>query len=171
MERRRDTVWGVTSRVSVCYPQENGQVENTNRTIVDGLQNKLDALGTVWVEELSNVLWTFRTTPGKATGETPFALCYGFEARAPFEAVIPSHRVEEFEPNINEERLRAELHLIEERRDWAFITAENYRRQVKAYQDSKAVLRSFDVGDYMLRRRKASKPTEGGNSPSSGKTH
>ncbi|CAH9088576.1 unnamed protein product [Cuscuta europaea] len=155
--------WGVeSSRVAVCYPQANGHVENTNRTIVDGRQKKLEALRTVWVEELNNILWTFRTNPRKATGETPFALCYGFEARAPFEAVVLSRRVEEFEPASNEERLRAELHLIEERRDRVFIKAENYRQQIKAYQDSRARPRSFDVGDYVLRRRKASKPTEGG---------
>ncbi|XP_019181624.1 PREDICTED: uncharacterized protein K02A2.6-like [Ipomoea nil] len=82
------------SRVAVCYPQANGQVENANRTIVNGLKKKLESAGGAWVEELDAILWAYRTTPRRATGETPFSLAYGFEARAPAEAVIPSRREE-----------------------------------------------------------------------------
>ncbi|CAH9115091.1 unnamed protein product [Cuscuta epithymum] len=55
-----------------------------------------------------------------------------------------------------------DLHLISERREQAFIRAENYRRQVKGYIDSKVRSREFQVGDYVLRRREVSQPTEGG---------
>ncbi|XP_031112204.1 uncharacterized protein LOC116016181 [Ipomoea triloba] len=69
------------TRVAVAYPQANGQVENTNRTILDGLKKKLQTAGRGWVEELSYVLWTYRTTPRRATNETPFSLTYGFETK------------------------------------------------------------------------------------------
>lgn len=83
--------WGIKhSRAAVSYPQANGQVENANRTILDGLKKKLQAVGGAWVEELDNILWDFRTTPRRETEETPFALTYGFEARASIEVVIPS---------------------------------------------------------------------------------
>ncbi|VFQ84455.1 unnamed protein product [Cuscuta campestris] len=118
--------WGIKhSYASVGYPQTNGQVENANRTIVDRLKQKLEACRGEWAEELPYILWTYRTTPRRATGETPFALCYRFEARAPAEISIATHWEEIFDLERNEEALAAELHLVHERREAAFIRAEN----------------------------------------------
>ncbi|XP_019183731.1 PREDICTED: uncharacterized protein LOC109178650 [Ipomoea nil] len=155
--------WHIThSRVAVCYPQENGQVENANRTIVDGLKKKLESAGGAWVEELDAILWAYRTTPRRATGETPFSLAYGFEARAPAEVVIPSRREEDYDPDTNEEHHRTDLHLIDDRREAAAIRVENYQRQTKAYHDKRVRPRYFQAGDYVLRRREASQPQAGG---------
>ncbi|VFQ79051.1 unnamed protein product [Cuscuta campestris] len=155
--------WGIKhSYASVGYPQTNGQVENANRTIVDGLKRKLEACGGEWAEELPYILWTYRTTPRRATGETPFALCYGFEARAPAEISIATHREEIFDPERNDEALAAELHLVHERREAAFIRAENYRRKVKSYHDGRVRARGFIEGEWVLRKRSVSRPLEGG---------
>ena len=40
-----------------------------------------------WVEELLIVLWSLRTTPNRATGQTPFSLVYGAEAVIPTELI------------------------------------------------------------------------------------
>ncbi|VFQ60871.1 unnamed protein product [Cuscuta campestris] len=146
----------------VGYPQTNGQVENANRTIVDELKRKLEACGGEWAEELPYILWTYRTTPRRATGETPFALCYGFEARAPAEISIATHQEEVFDPERNEEALAAELHLVHERREAAFIRAENYRKKVKSYHDGRVHARRFIEGEWVLRKRYVSRPLEGG---------
>ncbi|CAH9076714.1 unnamed protein product [Cuscuta europaea] len=58
--------------------------------------------------------------------------------------------------------MKIDLHLVDERREQAYVRAENYRRQVKSYYDAKVRSREFQVGDYVLRRREASQPTEGG---------
>ncbi|VFQ77719.1 unnamed protein product [Cuscuta campestris] len=155
--------WGIQhTKVSVAYPQANGQVENVNRTIIDGIKKKLLSEGTKWVDELPRILWTYRTTPRRATGDTPFGLAYGFEARAPAEVVIPTRRETEYDPEVNEQNQAVELNFVEERRDEARIRAENYRRQVKSYFDSKVKPRAFQVGDYVLRKREKSQPTKGG---------
>ncbi|VFQ93639.1 unnamed protein product [Cuscuta campestris] len=120
------------SKQILCRFGTNGRVENTNRTIVDGLKKKIMECKSAWVEELPYILWTYRITPRKATGETPFALTYGFEARAPAETSLLSYGVETFDAQENEENLRAEMHLIDERRERAYIRAENYHRQVKS---------------------------------------
>ncbi|XP_019154686.1 PREDICTED: uncharacterized protein LOC109151221 [Ipomoea nil] len=65
--------------------------------------------------------------PRRATGETPFSLAYGFEARAPAEVVIPSRREEDYDPDTNEEHHRIDLHMIDDRREAAAIRAENYQ--------------------------------------------
>ncbi|VFQ85614.1 unnamed protein product [Cuscuta campestris] len=155
--------WGIKhSYASVGYPETNGQVENANRTIVDALKWKLEACGGEWAEELPYILWTYRTTSRRATGETPFALCYEFEERAPAEISIANHREEVFDPERNEEALAAELHLVHERREAAFIRVENYRRKVKSYHDGSVRARGFIEGDWVLRKRTVSRPLEGG---------
>ncbi|VFQ73588.1 unnamed protein product, partial [Cuscuta campestris] len=51
--------WGIShSYAAVGYPQTNGQVENTNRTIMDGLKKKIMECKSAWVEELPYILWT-----------------------------------------------------------------------------------------------------------------
>ncbi|VFQ90231.1 unnamed protein product [Cuscuta campestris] len=155
--------WGIQhTKVSVAYLQANGQVENVNRTIINGIKKKLLSEGSKWVDELPRILWTYRTTPRRATGDTPFGLAYGFEARAPAEAVIPIRREIEYDPEVNEQNQAVELNFVEERRDEARIRAENYRRQVKSYFDSRVKPRAFQVGDYVPRKREKSQPTKGG---------
>ncbi|VFQ69578.1 unnamed protein product [Cuscuta campestris] len=147
---------------SVAYPQGNGQVENANRTIMDGIKKRLESYKGAWVDQLPNVLWAYRTTLRRATGETPFSMCYGLEARAPSEVFIPTWREENYEAKENEEAMAADLNFVEERREQAFLKAENYRRQVKEYYDRKVRAREYQVGDLVLRKREASQPTEGG---------
>lgn len=57
------------------------------------IRRKLSYLGGIWVDELDRVLLSYRTTPRRATGETPFSLTYGFEAKVPAEITTPTHRV------------------------------------------------------------------------------
>ncbi|VFQ93679.1 unnamed protein product [Cuscuta campestris] len=155
--------WGIQhTKVSVAYPQANGQVENVNRTIISGIKKKLLSEGSKWVDELPRILWTYKTTLRRATGDTPFGLAYGFEARAPAETMISTRREMTYDPEVNEQNQAIELNFLEERRDEARIRAENYRRQVKSYFDSKVKPRAFQVGDYVLRKREKSQPTKGG---------
>ena len=68
----------IKNRYSIpTYPQGNGQAETVNKVIVSGLKKRLDDAKEKWIEELSYVLWTYRTTPRKSTGETPFSMTYG----------------------------------------------------------------------------------------------
>ncbi|VFQ60332.1 unnamed protein product [Cuscuta campestris] len=94
--------------------------------------------------------------------ETPFALAYGFEAKVPTEVLVPSTRVEAYTPSLNEELMEVDSHFIQERRDDAAIKAEEYQRQSKRYHDKKTILRTFEVGDWVLRKREKSQPTKGG---------
>ncbi|GMH19405.1 hypothetical protein Nepgr_021246 [Nepenthes gracilis] len=48
---------------SVAYPQANGQVEVTNRTLLHGLKTKLEDAGGSWADELPSVLWSYRWSP------------------------------------------------------------------------------------------------------------
>ncbi|XP_019171927.1 PREDICTED: uncharacterized protein K02A2.6-like [Ipomoea nil] len=150
------------TKVSVAYPQANGQVENVNRTLVDGIPKKLEDIRGNWADELDRVLWAYRTTQRRATGESPFSLAYGFEAKVPIEVVEPTHRVRTYSDTENEESLRIEKNFLKEKREVASARMAEYQQAVKRYRDRRIRLRTFQVGDLVLRDRQASQPAEGG---------
>ena len=96
------------------YPQGNGQVEAVNRVIVNGLKKRLDDAKGKLVEELSHVLWTYRTTPRRSTEETPFSMTYELEAVILLETRFPTLRTSSFTPSNNDGLLGKSLDLIEE---------------------------------------------------------
>ncbi|XP_024013058.1 uncharacterized protein LOC112087264 [Eutrema salsugineum] len=71
------------SKSTPRYPLGNGEAKTANKTILDGLKKRLDAKKGRWADELEGVLWSHRTTPRRAIGETPFALVYGAECVIP----------------------------------------------------------------------------------------
>ncbi|GKU95432.1 hypothetical protein SLEP1_g8796 [Rubroshorea leprosula] len=69
--------------ISVYIPQSNGQAKSANKIILSGLKTRVLAAQSNWVDDLRKVLWSCRTTPNSATGETPFYLAYRTEAVIP----------------------------------------------------------------------------------------
>ena len=57
------------------------------------------------------VLWSIRTTPNRATGQTPFALVYGAKAVLPMELVYGSPRVLAYD-ELEQEQLRQDDALL-----------------------------------------------------------
>ena len=111
--RRYCSELGITNRYSTpAYPQGNGQAEAVNKTMVNGLKKRLDDTKGRWVEELAHVLWTYRTTPRRSTGETPFSMTYGSEAVIPLEVNFPTQRTTAFCPGANNRLLEKSLDLI-----------------------------------------------------------
>ncbi|GJT22081.1 reverse transcriptase domain-containing protein [Tanacetum coccineum] len=90
---------------SVAHPQANGQTGVTNRTLLQGLKTRLGKSKGQWVEELSNMLWAYRTTTKAGNNCTPFSLVYGSEAVLPPELGIPTYRISSYDENKNNEEL------------------------------------------------------------------
>lgn len=141
---------------SVAHPQANGQVAVTNRSIVQGLKTRLGKAKGDWVENVPNVLWAYRTTPRTSTGETPYSLVYGTEAVIPAEVGLPSPRVINFVSSANEEELRCNLDLLDERRDNARIKQAKYKEAMAKYYNDRVLSRQFKPGDLVLRKNEAS---------------
>jgi transposase InsO family protein len=78
---------------AVAHPQANGQVERTNRSIVEGSKERL--------------------------GKTPFALTFGSEAIIPPEIGVISPRKHQSCEDANEKEVLTNLELLEEERDRA----------------------------------------------------
>jgi transposase InsO family protein len=141
---------------SVAHPRSNGQVERANAEILRGLKTRtFDCLkkhGAKWVDELPCVLWGIRTTPSRATGETPFFLVYGAEACLPPEIQLGSPRVRSFDESLQEQLRRDDVDLVDERRRQASIRNARYNQALRRYHERFVHSRELRVADLVLRR-------------------
>ncbi|KAK3008615.1 hypothetical protein RJ639_014357 [Escallonia herrerae] len=143
---------------SVAHPQSNGQTENMNRSILQGLKRKLDDAKGAWVDELPKVLWAYRTTPHSVTGETPFLLCFGTEALLLVEVGLPTVRVLQFSEAENEENLRGNLDFLDDVRAQALDRVISTKQRVARFYNRRVRMRIFRVGDLVLRKLGVSNP-------------
>jgi transposase InsO family protein len=141
---------------SPAHPRSNGQAERANAEILKGLKtrtfNCLKKHGKKWIEELPSVLWSSRTTPNRATGETPFFMVYGAEAVLPPELTMRSPRVTAYNEILQEQARREDVDLLEEGRVRAALRAARYQQTLRRYHQRQVRARSLQVGDLVLRR-------------------
>ena len=119
---------------------------------MNGLKKRLNEVKGQWVEELSHVLWTYRTTLHRSTEETPFSMTYGTEAVIPFEIGFPTLRTSSFTPSKNDGLLRKSLDLIEKQRENAMVQLAYYQHKLKQRYDVNVKLRPLAPRDLVLRK-------------------
>nr|GEY53625.1 reverse transcriptase domain-containing protein [Tanacetum cinerariifolium] len=88
----------------------------------EGIKARLGEKNKNWVEELPHILWAHRTMIKSSHGDTPFSLTYRTEAVIPAEIGMPTYRTTAVDVVSNDEELRLNLDLLEERRERAAIT-------------------------------------------------
>lgn len=78
-------------------------------------------------------MWAYRTTPGRSTGNTPFALAYGMDAVIPTEIGMPTARTA-FQGQRDEEgELSKHLYWADETREAASVRIVAYQQKAAAY--------------------------------------
>ena len=92
--------------IAVAQPQTNSQAEVANKTVLHGVQKKLDDAKGKWVDKLHGILWALCTTEKIATGETPFMLAYGSEAVLLVEVALHIYHLITFHEDLNNATLR-----------------------------------------------------------------
>ncbi|XP_070014934.1 uncharacterized protein [Nicotiana sylvestris] len=100
------------------HPVGNGQAESTNKVIINNLKKRLEESKGNWPEVLPRVLCAYRTIAKTSTGKTPFSLV---KALIPVEIGEPSTRYTQASEESNEEEMRLNLDLLEERRETTLI--------------------------------------------------
>jgi hypothetical protein len=135
---------------SVAHPMSNGQAERANTEILRGLKTRtydcLKKHGANWVNKLPSVLWGNRTTPSRATRETPFFLVYGAEACLPPEIIMGSPQVQSFDESMQEQLRREDVDFIDERRWRAVIRNARYNQALRRYHGRFVHSRELRVG-------------------------
>ena len=71
------------------YPQGNGLVESTNKSIIQSIKKLLSQNKRSWDSMLKYALWVGRITIKKAIGTSPFQLVYGTDVVFPVQLGIP----------------------------------------------------------------------------------
>jgi hypothetical protein len=131
-------------------------VERANAEILRRLKtHTYDCLkkhGANWVSELPSVLWGNRTSPSRATGETPFFLVYGVEVCLPPKIIMGSPQAQSFDESAQEQLRREDVDFIDEHRWRAAIRNARYNQALRRYHQRFVHSRKFEVGDLVLRR-------------------
>ncbi|XP_039778487.1 uncharacterized protein K02A2.6-like [Panicum virgatum] len=122
---------------AVAHPSMNGQVENVNNMVLQGLKprifNRLKKFAGRWVAELPAVLWSLKTTPSQATGFTPFFMVYGSEAILPTDLEYGSPRVKAYNEQGSDATLEDAMDQLDEARDVALLRSAKYQQTLRRY--------------------------------------
>ncbi|GJS54917.1 reverse transcriptase domain-containing protein [Tanacetum coccineum] len=111
------TISGRQRFTSVKHPRSNGLVERANRILGEGIKACLAEGNKNWIEEIPHVLWAHRTMIKSSNGDTPFSLNYGTEAVIPAEIGMPTYRTAAVDIVRNDDEIKLNLDLLEERRE------------------------------------------------------
>src|SRR5438105_4547303 len=153
--------WCEELGIKICYafvahPQSNGQVERANGMVLQGVKtrvfDRLKPYAGKWAKELPSVLWALRTSPSRATSESPFFLTYGSEAVLPIELEFESPRVRNFNEKKSKGSRLKDLDQLEEARDIATIQSAIYLQGLRRYHDLNVRGPAFSTGDLILRK-------------------
>ena len=90
------------------------------------LKKQLDLAKGKWVDELSGVLWAYRTIARKPTGISSFAITYRMEAIIPTEIGMPTIRTDVLEQG-NTDLMVKDLDTLDELRESSAIRIASYQ--------------------------------------------
>nr|GEX27450.1 reverse transcriptase domain-containing protein [Tanacetum cinerariifolium] len=147
---------------SVKHPQSNRLVEMANRSLGEGIKARLGEGNKNWVEELPHVLWAHRTIIKSSHGYTPFSLTYGTEAVIPTEIGMPTYRTAAVDVVNNNEELRLNLDLLEERRGRTTVCEAGAKSKMMKYYNARVRGVAFRPCDFVYRNNDASHAVAGG---------
>nr|GEZ80849.1 reverse transcriptase domain-containing protein [Tanacetum cinerariifolium] len=128
----------------------------------EGIKARLGEGNKNWVEELPHVLCAHRTMIKSSHGDTPFSLTYGTEAVIPAEIGMPTYRTIAVDVVHNNEELRLNLNLLEERRECAAIHEANAKLKMTKYYNARVHGVTFRPDDFVYRSSDASHAADGG---------
>ncbi|GJX78996.1 reverse transcriptase domain-containing protein [Tanacetum coccineum] len=155
-------VWDNIHFTSVNNPQSNRLVERANRSLGKGIKAHLGKGNTDWLEELPYVLWSHRTMIKSSNGDTLFSLTYRIEAVIPAEIGMPTYRTVVVDVVHNDEELRLNLDLLEERRERAAIRKAKAKSNMTKYYNARVRGVTFRPEDFVYHSNDASHAADEG---------
>lgn len=132
------------TRTTAYHPQGNGQVERTNRSLKALLKSFIDRNVSDWDAVLPKCLLAYRSSVHSSTGQTPYFLWTGREARLPSDLRLPL--VQQPRPSVTEYVCRL-LDTIRNAHQEARIQLQSSHRYQKEYYDKKVFGTPLNVGE------------------------
>ncbi|GJW61076.1 reverse transcriptase domain-containing protein [Tanacetum coccineum] len=128
----------------------------------EGIKARLGEGNKNWIEELPHILWAHRMMIKSSHGDTPFSLTCGMEAVIPAEIKMPTYRIAKVDTVHNDEELRLNLDLLEEKRERAAICEAKSKMKMTKYYNARVRGVAFRPGDFIYRSNDASHAAAGG---------
>nr|GEV08698.1 reverse transcriptase domain-containing protein [Tanacetum cinerariifolium] len=122
----------------------------------EGIKSRLGEGNKNWVKELPHILWAHRTMIKSSHGDTPFSQTYGTEAVIPTEIEMPTYRTATVDVVNNDEELRLNLGLLEERQNLAAICEAKAKSKMMKYYNARVRGVAFKPCDFVYRSNDAS---------------
>jgi hypothetical protein len=130
-------------------------VERANAEILKGLKtctyDGLKKHGKKWLDELLCALWGNRTSPSRATGETPFFMVYGAKVILLLEVTMGPLHVKTYDKAMQDQLRREDIDLVDKQRWQAAIKNARYRQALGLYHQRFVRSRELQVDDLVLR--------------------
>nr|GEZ81372.1 reverse transcriptase domain-containing protein [Tanacetum cinerariifolium] len=126
------------------------------------MKARLDKGSKDWMEEIPHVLWAYRTMIKSRNRDTPFSLIYGTKAVIPAEICMPTLWTTEIDMVQNDEALKLNLDLLEEKREQVTIREARSKENMEKYYNSKVRNTSFKPGDLLYQSNGSSHAEDGG---------
>lgn len=142
---------GMKQKLSCAYcPQTQGLVERWNRTMVEMLRQFVATDQKDWCQYLDLVMMAYRTSVHSSTGNTPFELEHGRQARLPTHLLLPDVTVYHESENEFISSLRTNVKRAYDLAREANTTAGQVQ---KKYYDRRINPQNLQIGDhvYLLR--------------------
>jgi hypothetical protein len=118
--------------------------------ILQGLKprifNRLNKSSRKWLQEMSSVIWSLRTTPKRAMGFTSFFLVYGTEAVLPTDLEYGSPKIKDYDESSNQRARKDSLDQIYEAHDVAMMHSARYQQALRRYQSLENLAPRFQRG-------------------------
>ena len=133
---------------TASHPQTDGLVENFNRTLQAMIAKYSAVHGSNWDEFLPRLLFAYRTKCHESTGESPFYLLYGRDARIPIEETLSFER-SPYTVDVDDYKLELASSLADAWR----VASENLKRsqtRQKQQYDKRATTKSVRPGDRVM---------------------
>ncbi|GJZ09148.1 reverse transcriptase domain-containing protein [Tanacetum coccineum] len=114
------------------------------------------------IEEIPYVLWAHRTMIKSSNRDTPFSLNYGTEVVIPVEIGMPTYRTAIVDVVHNDDEIRLNLNLLEDRHERATIREAKAKSKMIRYYNARVRGVTFKPGDYVYRINEVSHAMDGG---------
>ncbi|GJT56647.1 hypothetical protein Tco_0699711 [Tanacetum coccineum] len=148
---------------SVKHPLSNRLVERANKSLGEGIKACLGKGNKNLIEEIPHILWAYRTMIKSSNGDTPLSLTCGTEAVIPAKIKMPTYRTAVVDVAHNDDEIRLNLDLLEERRKRASIREAKAKSKMMKYYNARVRGVTFMPGDYVYHSNEANHTMDRGN--------
>nr|GEZ05815.1 reverse transcriptase domain-containing protein [Tanacetum cinerariifolium] len=155
--------WGID--IAGPFPEgpckSNGLVERANQSLGEGIRARMGDGNKNWIEELPHLLWAHRIMIKSSHGDTPFSLTYGTKTVIPAEIRMPIYSTVAVDTVYNDEEMRLNLDLLEERRERVAIREAKPKLKMTKYYNARVRGVTFRPDDFVYRTNNASHAEDG----------